>query len=243
MEGRLPRVDSLSEDGRRSIKSFVLRASRLSSYQKEALELYSQEFVIDFEPNEKLDFKKIFGNDNPVIVEIGFGNGETLERLATQMPFTNFIGIEVYLNGFTTLLSAVGQKNLSNVRLIRFDAVEVLSEMVEDASLSAVHIFFSDPWPKKRHHKRRLIQRPFARLLAKKLIDGGYIYCVTDWQDYAIQMLEVFSKVEQLHNPHETFAPAKSWRPTTKFEKKGLKKRHKIFEIWVEKSRGENLGL
>ncbi|MFA5514383.1 MAG: tRNA (guanosine(46)-N7)-methyltransferase TrmB [Sphaerochaetaceae bacterium] len=242
MLDKYERVESVSSDGRRSIKSFVLRASKLAGYQKEALELYSEEFVIKFDPNKKLNFREIFGNDYPVIVEIGFGGGETLERLATQMPFTNFVGIEVYINGFTKLLSAVGQKNLTNVRLIRFDAVEVLSQMVEDETLNAIHIFFPDPWPKKRHHKRRLLQRQFGRLLAKKLIFGGYVYVVTDWQDYAIQILEVLGKVEYLHNPHETFAPPKSWRPTTSFERKGIKKRHKIFEIWVEKSRGENLG-
>lgn len=229
------RVDSAKEDGKRGIKSFVLRGTRLAPYQKEALEIYKDQYVISFEKEKKLNFEEIFGNDNPVVVEIGFGSGEALEQLASQMPFTNFIGIEVYLNGFSRLLAAVGKKSLNNVRLIRFDAVEILNEMVDKKSISGFHIFFPDPWHKKKHHKRRLIQRGFSRLLTEKLKEEGYIYLVTDWQEYAYQMVEVLGKVDELHNPHGTFSPPKGWRPTTNFEKKGLKKRHNIYEIWVEK--------
>lgn len=231
------RVESLSEDGKRSIKSFVLRGSRLAPYQKEALGLYSDTFVIPYDQHKLLDFSGIFGNNYPVIIEIGFGMGHSTERIATQMPLSNFLGIEVFLNGFTKLLSKVGRSGLSNLRLMRFDAVEVLTHMVPDESITGFHIFFPDPWPKKKHHKRRLIQEPFARLLARKLAPGGYIYCVTDWEEYAEQMLQVFSSVEELHNPHGGFAPARSWRPTTGFEEKGMRKRHVINEVWVEKSR------
>ncbi|MDX9939888.1 MAG: tRNA (guanosine(46)-N7)-methyltransferase TrmB [Sphaerochaetaceae bacterium] len=232
------RVESVSEDGKRSIKSFVLRGSRLAPYQKEALELYGEQFVIPFDDTRMLSFTEIFENDNPVIVEIGFGMGHTTERIATQMPFTNFLAIEVFLSGFTKLLSAVGRKSLTNLRLMRFDAVEVLEHMVAPSSVAGFHIFFPDPWPKKKHHKRRLIQEAFARLLMDKLVPGGYIYCVTDWEEYGQQMLDVFDSIEGLHNPYGTYAPSRSWRPTTGFEQKGLQKQHRIHEIWVEKNRG-----
>ncbi|MFA6646105.1 MAG: tRNA (guanosine(46)-N7)-methyltransferase TrmB [Sphaerochaetaceae bacterium] len=232
----LPRVESKAEDGRRSVKSFVLRRSRLAPYQKEALELYSDKYVIPFGP-EVLDFEQVFGNTNPVIIEIGFGMGHSTQRIASQMPLTNFLAIEVFINGFTKLLSNVGRNEIQNIRLIRFDAVEVLQTMISQSSVVGFHIFFPDPWPKKKHHKRRLIQKEFAQLLAEKLVAGGYIYCVTDWQEYADQMLEVFATIPTLYNPHNGFSPPHSWRPTTNFEEKGLHKRHIINEIWVEKSR------
>ncbi|WP_422480809.1 tRNA (guanosine(46)-N7)-methyltransferase TrmB [Pleomorphochaeta sp. DL1XJH-081] len=228
------RVDSLAVDGKRSIKSFVLRGSRLASYQKEALELYTDRFVIPFE-EKVLDFNAIYGNDNPVIIEIGFGMGHTTERIATQMPLSNFLGIEVFLNGFSKLLSAAGLKNIQNLRLMRYDAVEVLEKMIGDGTIAGFHIFFPDPWPKKKHHKRRLVQTPFAELLAQKLAPNGYIYCVTDWEEYAYQMLDVFSQIDSLHNPHNGFSPPRSWRPTTGFEEKGMRKNHRISEVWVEK--------
>ena len=230
----ITRVESQSEDGKRSIKSFVLRTSRLASYQKEAIELYAPRFVIPF-TKEILDFESVYGNTNPVIIEIGFGMGHSTARIATQMPFTNFLGIEVFLNGFTKLLSAAGLQDIQNLRLMRFDAVEVLETMIADNSIAGFHIFFPDPWPKKKHHKRRLIQLPFAQLLAKKLAPNGYIYCVTDWEEYADQMLEVFDEVEDLVNPHNGFSPPRSWRPTTGFEEKGIRKNHRICEVWVEK--------
>lgn len=238
MDIETQRVERAPEDGKRSIKSFVLRGSRLAPYQKEALELYGEHYVVPFDEQKKLDFSTVFGNENPVVVEIGFGMGHTTERLATQMPLTNFLAIEVFLNGFTKLLAAAGRNSLSNLKLMRFDAVAVLEHMVDDGSVSGFHIFFPDPWPKKKHHKRRLIQEPFARLLERKLAPGGYIYCVTDWEEYAEQMLHVFGLVDGLTNPHDGYAPPRSWRPTTGFEEKGLQKRHAINEIWVEKNRG-----
>jgi tRNA (guanine-N7-)-methyltransferase len=141
----------------------------------------------------------------------------------------------VFLNGFTKLLSAAGLQDIQNLRLMRFDAVEVLETMIADNSIAGFHIFFPDPWPKKKHHKRRLIQLPFAQLLAKKLAPNGYIYCVTDWEEYAYQMLEVFDEVKDLVNPHNGFSPPRSWRPTTGFEEKGIRKNHRISEVWVEK--------
>lgn len=228
------RVDTLAEHGRRGVKSFVLRGSRLASYQREALNKFADRYTIPF-GQEELDFRSVFKNDHPVIIEIGFGMGDSTRRIAADTPACNFLGIEVFLNGFTKLLHAVGTQQMDHVRLIRFDAVEVLESMVKDESVSGFHIFFPDPWPKKKHHKRRLIQIPFATLLARKLQRGGYIYAVTDWEPYAYQMLDVFEEVPSLENPHDGFAPSRPWRPTTSFERKGLEKHHPIHEIWVEK--------
>jgi tRNA (guanine-N7-)-methyltransferase len=230
----IDRVESVVENGKRGIKSFVLRGTRLAAYQERALELYSDEFVIPFS-HSQLDFSQLFGNDNPVIVEIGFGMGQTTKRIAIDMPNKNFLGIEVFLNGFTKLLHEVGTSQIENIRLMRFDAVEVLEHMIPDASVSGFHIFFPDPWPKKKHHKRRLVQIPLAQLLAKKLKRDAYIYCVTDWEPYAYQMLDVFNQIDCLENPYSGFAPSRSWRPTTNFEKKGIQKSHPIHEVWVEK--------
>ncbi|MHC1693416.1 MAG: tRNA (guanosine(46)-N7)-methyltransferase TrmB [Sphaerochaetaceae bacterium] len=229
------RVETVSENGRREIKSFVLRGGRLAGFQKEALELYADRYVIPFSPGH-MDFTSIFKNDHPVIMEIGFGMGTSTERIAIAMPQYDFIGMEVFLNGFARLLHSVGTKQIGNLRLMRFDAVEVLRNMVPDGSISGFHIFFPDPWQKKRQWKRRLIQEPFAQLLASKLCPGGYIYCVTDWEEYALQMVEVFSRISVLRNPYGGFAPPCPWRPTTEFEKKGLRQNHVIREIRVERN-------
>ncbi len=223
------------EDGKeRPIKSYVLRGSYLRTYQVQAIRRYYGTYGIPYSKT-KLEWNQVFGNDNPVVIEIGFGMGTATERIAKERSQYNYLGLEVFLSGFAKLLHAVGSGHLDNVRLMRFDAVEVLSTMVEDGSIAGFHIFFPDPWPKKRQQKRRLIQAPFARLLASKLKSGGYIYCVTDWEEYAFQMLDVFSRTEGLHNPHPGFCPPVPWRDTTKFEQKGRAKQHPIHEVWFEK--------
>ncbi len=228
------RVDLPGEDGRRDVKSFVLRKGKLRPYQEEAVQLYSDEYVIPFTSGE-LDFPTLFSNDNPTVIEIGFGMGTSTKRIVREHPDTNYIGIEVFLSGFTKLLSAAGREELKNLRLIRFDAVQVLNEMIPDGSVAGFHIFFPDPWPKKRHHKRRLIQKEFAELLSRKLKRGGYIYCVTDWLEYAHQMVQVFDSVETLKNSSGDFCQPVPWRPSTGFEQKGREKQHPISEVWVER--------
>lgn len=232
---QLARVERRQENGHREIKSFVLRGQKLKDFQIKALKEHFYEYAIVYNQNKPMDFEAIFGNKNPVIIEIGFGMGESTLKIARENPDRNYIGIEVFLYGFSKLLANASKENLSNLRLMRFDAVQVLQDMVPDNSVDGFHVFFPDPWPKKRHHKKRLIQVPFAELLASKLKSGGYIYCVTDWEDYANQMLEVFGKVDILSNPYNGFAPQVSWRPETGFERKGLEKDYKINEIWVEK--------
>lgn len=230
----LDKVEVSAVDSKRKVKSFVLRSGGLKPFQLEALRLYYATHVVEFQ-KEVLDFKALFGNDKPVIIEIGFGMGSSSHRIAKDRPQYNYLGLEVFISGFAKLLSLVGKDNLDNMRLMRFDAVDVLTHMVGDSSVAGFHIFFPDPWPKKKHKKRRLIQEPLANLLAQKLKKGGYIYCVTDWEEYAYQMLEVFAKVPSLTNPYEGFAPPKAWRPTTSFEQKGLAQEFPINEVWVEK--------
>jgi len=234
MNTHTPRVDKKDADGKRGIKSFVLRKGSLSVYQKEALLQYSDTYSIVYK-EELLDPSTIYPNDNPLIIEIGFGMGDATKRIAEEQPDKNFLAIEVFLSGFTKLLDYAGKQSKDNLRLIRFDAVSVLNDMIEDNSIHGFHIFFPDPWPKKKHQKRRLIQQQFAQLLASKLIGGGYIYCVTDWSEYAHQMVEVFAQEPTLINKSEGFCESISWRPTTSFEQKGLQKEHEIFEVWVEK--------
>ncbi|MCK9286244.1 MAG: tRNA (guanosine(46)-N7)-methyltransferase TrmB [Sphaerochaetaceae bacterium] len=228
------RVETLPADKKRSVKSFVLRSSRLASFQIEALEHYSDQYAIRFS-GQKIDYGQLFNNNNPIIIEIGFGMGQATFELAKRFPDKNFIGIEVFLNGFAKLLHQVGSNDIQNLRLIRFDAVEVLESMIPDASIEGFHIFFPDPWPKKKHFKRRLIQEPVAKLLSTKLVKNGYVYCVTDWEPYGLQMLEVFDKIPEFTNPYNGFADPVEWRPTTSFERKGLAKQHPICEVWVQR--------
>ena len=232
----LARVERRQENGHREIKSFVLRGQKLKDFQIKALKEHFHDYAIVYNQNVPMNFEAIFGNKNPVIIEIGFGMGESTLKIAKANPDKNYIGIEVFLYGFSKLLANASKENVTNLRLMRFDAVQVLQDMVPDNSVDGFHVFFPDPWPKKRHHKKRLIQVPFATLLASKLKKGGYIYCVTDWEEYAEQMLKVFDSVECLTNPHGGFAPALEWRPETGFERKGLDKDYKINEVWVEKN-------
>ena len=232
----LARVERRQENGHREIKSFVLRGQKLKDFQIKALKEHFHDYAIVYNQNVPMNFEAIFGNKNPVIIEIGFGMGESTLKIAKANPDKNYIGIEVFLYGFSKLLANASKENVTNLRLMRFDAVQVLQDMVPDNSVDGFHVFFPDPWPKKRHHKKRLIQVPFATILASKLKKGGYIYCVTDWEEYAEQMLKVFDSVECLTNPHGGFAPALEWRPETGFERKGLDKDYKINEVWVEKN-------
>jgi tRNA (guanine-N7-)-methyltransferase len=165
------------------------------------------------------------------VLEIGFGMGDTTAHIARAMPDTDFIGVEVHTPGVGSLLKQIGEQGITNLRLIQHDAVEVLNNMVADGSLHGVHIFFPDPWHKARHNKRRLIQPPFVALLCQKLAPGGYIHCATDWEDYAIQMLEVLGNEPTLRNTAEGYAEKPSYRPLTKFENRGLRLGHGVWDL------------
>ncbi len=224
----------------RSIRSFVLRQGRMSPAQVRAYEDLLPRLGIEY-ATEPLDFVQIFGREAPVIVEIGFGMGETTARIAEAMPGTNFLGLEVHAPGVGALLKLVAEKHLANVRVIRHDAVEVMQNMIAPASLAGIHIFFPDPWPKARHHKRRLIQSAFVALLASRLAPGGYLHCATDWEEYAQQMLEVLSANPQLINTANGFAAKPAYRPLTKFEARGLKLGHGVRDVLFRRIHGANL--
>ena len=215
---------------RATVRSFVLRAGRIGPGQQRALDELGPRFVLPFRA-ELLDLAATFGRSAPVVLEIGFGMGDATAQIAAALPGTDFIGIEVHAPGVGALLKRIGEQQLTNLRLIRHDAVEVLQQMIPPASLAGVHIYFPDPWHKKRHHKRRLIQPPFVELLIGRLAHGGYLHCATDWQPYAEQMLQVLGAEAGLVNTAEGYAARPSWRPQTKFEARGLKLGHGVWDL------------
>lgn len=213
------------------IRSFVLRAARMSDAQRRSYETLAPRYCVPFS-EDRLDFRALFGNDRPVTVEIGFGMGVATAAIAEANPDMNYLGLEVHRPGIGRLLWEIENRGLSNIRIIEHDAVEVLERMVDDGAAAAFHIFFPDPWPKKRHHKRRLVKRPFTDLLARKLTPGAYLYMATDWTEYGDWALAELSATPDLENPYGGFAPRQSWRPETKFERKGLDKAHELRELY-----------
>ncbi len=214
----------------RAVRSFVLRGGRIGSGQLRALAELGPRFVLPF-ATTPLDAAAVFGRRAPLVVEIGFGMGDATAQIAAAMPDHDFLGIEVHVAGVGALLKRIGEAGLENVRIVQHDAVEVLRAMIAPASLAGVHVFFPDPWPKKRHHKRRLIQPAFVALLAERLAPGGYLHCATDWQPYAEQMLEVLAAEPRLVNTAEGYAPRPPYRPPTKFEARGLKLGHGVWDL------------
>jgi len=216
------------------IKSYVLRSSRMSSLQKKAYNSLKDKYIIPYSEGF-LDFKKKFNNEN-IIIEIGFGMGEATVEIAKNHPDKKIIAIEVHKPGIGKLLDEIEKNNLNNISIIEYDAVKVFHDMIPDDSLYGVHIFFPDPWPKKRHHKRRLIKKEFIEIIGRKLKKRSYIYIATDWEHYAYNILEILNSVDSLKNKFNDFAEKISWRPETRFEEKGLKKSHKIWELYFFKN-------
>jgi tRNA (guanine-N7-)-methyltransferase len=179
-----------------------------------------------------LRFENIFGNSAPVIVEIGFGMGAATAEIAEKNPGLNYIGIEVHRPGIGRLLWEIEKRGLKNIRIIEGDAMEIIKKMLGENSVFGFHLFFPDPWPKKRHHKRRLVTRPFTDLIASRLLSGGYVYMVTDWVDYSEWALKELEETPGLKNKYDGFALKQDWRPRTKFEAKGLDKNHEIRELY-----------
>ncbi len=216
------------------IRSFVTRAGRLSIAQGRAIETLGPTFCIPYQ-KENLDLALPFGRSAPTILEIGFGMGETTAKIAGGMPDKNFIGVEVHTPGVGSLLKLIDENGLQNLRLIQHDAFEVLTHMIAPASLAGVHVFFPDPWHKARHNKRRLIQGPLVALLASRIAPGGYLHCATDWEEYAQQMLEVLSAEPALQNTAGGYAPRPDYRPVTKFENRGLRLGHGVWDLVFSK--------
>lgn len=217
------------------IRSFVLRQGRVSNAQRRAVDTLSSVYGIAYAPGA-LDFERIFGRRAPTILEIGFGMGETTALIAQAHPENNYLGIEVHTPGVGSLLKLIAENALGNLRLVQHDAVEVLEHMIPEGSLAGAHIFFPDPWPKKRHHKRRLIQPAFVALLASRLAPGAYLHAATDWQEYAEQILAVLAAEPTLANTAPGFAPRPDYRPQTKFESRGLKLGHGVWDIVFRKA-------
>jgi tRNA (guanine-N7-)-methyltransferase len=214
----------------RPIRSFVLRQGRVSSAQRRAHDTLLPKFGIPYSL-QTLDLDSVFGRRAPKILEIGFGMGETTATLAAQHPQNDYLGIEVHTPGVGSLLKNLDEKGLRNVRVIQHDAVEVLHNMIAPITLDGVHVFFPDPWPKKRHHKRRLIQPEFINLLCHRMKPGAYLHVATDWQEYAEQILDVLHREPQLTNTAPDYAPRPDYRPQTKFESRGLKLGHDVWDI------------
>ena len=207
----------------------------MSPAQSRALTELWPRFGIDHAPS-LLDFEKAFGRRAPVVLEIGFGMGETTASIAQVSPGTDFLGIEVHGPGVGALLAKLDALSLANVRVVRHDAVEVVADMIPIGALAGVHVFFPDPWPKKRHHKRRLLQPAFVHALAQRLAPGGYLHAATDWEDYAHEMLATFGAEPLLRNSAADFSPRPATRPLTKFEARGQRLGHAVFDLVFERA-------
>ena len=222
------------------IKSFVRRLGRFTDAQRNAYEALMPVHGVAYQNQitSRADWAKIFGNDNPIVLEIGCGMGETTAKIAAQNPHINYIGVEVFTSGVGALLKRITEYGLSNLRVMQHDAVEIIRDMIPHDTLDGIHIYFPDPWHKARHHKRRLIQSPFVHELALRLKPDAYIHCATDWENYAEQMLEVLSTEALLHNtsPSQTYIPRPEYRPLTKYENRGNRLGHGVWDlIFVKK--------
>lgn len=230
-----------TEDGRykRKVRSFVLRTGRLSEYQRSMMNENWSEYGLDHQ-TEFFDFEKIYGNSNPVVLEIGFGMGKSLVEMAEQNPDKNYLGIEVHTPGVGACLAYALEKNIKNLRVICHDATEILRDCIADESLGGLQLFFPDPWHKAKHHKRRIVQPHFVETVAKKLTAGGFIHFATDWENYAEHMLEVLQSVQHavgIHNISKTndYIPRPDFRPLTKFEARGHKLGHGVWDLYFIK--------
>lgn len=218
----------------RPIRSFVLRQGRMSNAQTRALETLLPRWGIPYQES-RLDLDAAFGRSAPKILEIGFGMGDSTAAIAAAHPQNDYLGIEVHGPGVGSLLNQIEALGLTNLRVIQHDAVEVLKHMIDPASLDGVHIFFPDPWHKKKHHKRRLIQPELVALLCEKLKPGGYLHAATDWQEYAEHILAVLAAEPKLANTAEDYAPKPEYRPLTKFEQRGIRLGHGVWDIVFRK--------
>jgi tRNA (guanine-N7-)-methyltransferase len=214
----------------RRIRSFVTRAGRVSIGQQRALDELGPRYIVPYAPH-CADWDARFGRHAPRVLEIGFGMGTTTAEIAAARPDDDFIGVEVHEPGVGALLKLIGEHGLGNIRILQHDAVEVLEHMIAPDSLDGVHIYFPDPWHKARHHKRRLIQPKFVALLVSRMKPGGYMHLATDWQNYAEQMLDVLSAEPTLENTADGYAPRPDFRPVTKFERRGLRLGHGVWDL------------
>lgn len=220
----------------RQIKSFVLRQGKITTGQQNAITELMPKYGVQFQ-TKPIDLNQLYNRNNPKIIEIGFGMGHATWEIAKNNPDKDYLGIEVHSPGVGSLLLHIRENNIDNIRIIQYDAIDVLNTMVPENSISGFHIYFPDPWHKKRHHKRRIIQDEFINLLCKKLVPGGYIHLATDWEDYSTWMLDILNKNTQLENPSPSgdFIKRPEFRPLTKFEQRGLNLGHKVWDLMFKK--------
>lgn len=218
-----------------SVRTFVLRSGRLTEAQKRALETRAEHYLIPYD-EQPAAFDRFFDTPAPLVMEIGFGMGQATWQIARDRPGFNYLGVEVHSPGVGKLILELDSHQITNVRIIQHDAIQVLKTMVPESSLAGLHIFYPDPWPKKRHHKRRLMQPAVVLLMAQKLIPGGYLYFVTDIEEYAHATLQVLEACPLLKNRFEGFAPHQAWRPETKFERHARESGRGAFELWFERT-------
>lgn len=220
----------------RKIRSFVLREGRLTKGQQHALDNHWADYGVTYQPNP-LNLTQLFGRDNHKVLEIGFGMGKSLVQMAKAAPDVDFIGIEVHKPGVGACLSEAVSQQVNNLKVFEHDAVEVLEHMIADASLDTVQLFFPDPWHKKRHHKRRIVQSDFVQLLRRKLKTGGVFHMATDWENYAEHMLEVMQAAEGFSNLSESqnYVERPEHRPLTKFEQRGQRLGHGVWDLMFKK--------
>ncbi|QEY24616.1 tRNA (guanosine(46)-N7)-methyltransferase TrmB [Neisseria animalis] len=229
-----PETADVPQEHLRSIRSFVLRQGHMTAAQQRAIDTLWPQFGVDYQA-QVVDLNECFGRSNPKVLEIGFGMGTATVEIAKRLPDSDFLAIDVHGPGVGNILKLIGEEQVGNIRVMRHDAVEVVENMLADGALSGIHIFFPDPWHKKRHNKRRLVQTPFVAKLLPKLKTGGYIHLATDWEEYAVQMLEVLSGFENLQNTAADYAPTPSYRPETKFEARGKRLGHGVWDLVFEK--------
>ena len=228
-----------TEDGRykRKVRSFVLRTGRLSEFQRQTMNDNWAAYGLEHQ-TEPFDFPTIYGNTNPIILEIGFGMGKSLVEMALQNPDKNYLGIEVHTPGVGACLAYAVEKHVKNLRIICHDATEILRDSIADNSLGGLQLFFPDPWHKAKHHKRRIVQPHFVETIYQKLQPNGFIHFATDWQNYAEQMLDVLKSAVGLHNvsPTNDYIPRPDVRPLTKFEQRGHKLGHGVWDLYFIKT-------
>ncbi|WP_386695512.1 tRNA (guanosine(46)-N7)-methyltransferase TrmB [Lonepinella sp. MS14435] len=230
-----------TEDGRykRKVRSFVLRTGRLSEYQRQIMNDNWANYGLDYQ-NEPFDFTKIYGNSQPVVLEIGFGMGKSLVEMAAQNPDKNYLGIEVHTPGVGACLAYALEKGVKNLRVMCHDATEILRDCIAENSVGGLQLFFPDPWQKAKHHKRRIVQPQFVENVSQKLQSGGFIHFATDWQNYAEQMLDVLQSMQSavgIRNVSSTgdYIERPDFRPLTKFEQRGHKLGHSVWDLYFIK--------
>ena len=216
---------------RRPIRSYILRQGRITAAQTKAIQENLKRHAIVFE-NQPINFNDVFQNrSGDLVLEIGFGMGTSTAEIAKANPNKNYIAIEVHSPGVGNLIKLIQENDIFNLKIIQHDAVEVLNAMIKNDSLDGIHIFFPDPWPKKRHHKRRLIQESFLKLMAQKIKQSGYLHIATDWEDYALWIIDLLDKETLLQKTSENFFEKPDYRPLTKYENRGIKLGYKVWDM------------